>query len=165
MQFVLDSNEYLFAFGIERKSSCETLFQTLLMMRPEGGQATLSLAVGIAPVSNMRDGDAPGLVVNDVEDPVVSNSHAVLILGAFELGASVGTSHLLQLHNHGVHLPDDLRRQMLEVPLRSRSDCNLIGHGLQSKRLAKRAVGHSLPRFGQRLLDRFVVKLVLDLPE
>ena len=30
MQFVLDSNEYLFAFGIERKSSCETLFQTLL---------------------------------------------------------------------------------------------------------------------------------------
>lgn len=30
MQLVLDSNEYLFAFGVERKPSCETLFHTLL---------------------------------------------------------------------------------------------------------------------------------------
>ena len=30
MQLVLDSNEYLFAFGIERKTSCEALFHILL---------------------------------------------------------------------------------------------------------------------------------------
>ena len=30
MQLVLDSNEYLFAFGIERKPSCETLFRIFL---------------------------------------------------------------------------------------------------------------------------------------
>ena len=30
MQLVLDSNEYLFAFGVERKPSCEALFRTLL---------------------------------------------------------------------------------------------------------------------------------------
>lgn len=30
MQLVLDSNEYLFAFGIERKPACEALFDALL---------------------------------------------------------------------------------------------------------------------------------------
>ena len=30
MQLVLDSNEYLFAFGYERKRPCEALFQTIL---------------------------------------------------------------------------------------------------------------------------------------
>jgi len=65
-----------------------------------------------------------------LQDPVVSNSHAVLILGAFELGASVRTRMLLQIQDSCVYLPDDLKRQTLEIPLCSGGDVNLVGHGL-----------------------------------
>ena len=47
MQLVLDSNEYLFAFGVERKSSCEALFQTLLEA-PEASSSTSKKKSGAA---------------------------------------------------------------------------------------------------------------------
>ena len=98
-------------------------------MSPETSNL-LSLAVRIAPMSHMRDGDELGLVVNHVQYPVVSNSHAVLVFRAFELGASVRTRSLLQPQNSRVHLSEHLKRQTLDIPLGRGSDSNLVGHGL-----------------------------------
>lgn len=108
---------------------------------------TLSRVIRIASVSQRRDGDEFGLIVNQVEDSVISDAHAVFVFGAFEFGASVWTGILLEIHYRRVCLPDDIRRQTLHLPLGGGCDFNLIRCGLESEGLAKRTGGHSLARF------------------